>query len=61
MIEKEKNRLNYLDILRGIAIIMIVLSHMERGMVSAGINSVYVDFLDMLLYSIHLPLMFMLI
>lgn len=60
MIEKEKNRLNYLDILRGIAIIMIVLSHMERGMVSAGINSGYVDFLDMLLYSIHLPLMFIL-
>lgn len=55
-----KNRLEFLDILRGIAIIMIVLGHMERGLVSAGVNSYYALILDTFLYSIHLPLMFIL-
>lgn len=58
---KNKNtRLNYLDTLRGVAIIMIVLGHMERGLISAGINTGYANILDTILYSIHLPLMFIL-
>ena len=60
MIIKNSTRLNYLDTLRGIAIILIVLGHMERGMVSLGINASYTNILDQIVYSIHLPLMFIL-
>ncbi len=56
----KQSRIKYLDILRGIAIILIVIGHMERGLVSAGINSNYALILDKILYSFHLPLMFIL-
>ena len=61
MIALNKDRLIYLDVLRGIAIILIVIGHMERGLVEGGVTTAkYVEILDKLIYAIHLPMLFIL-
>lgn len=60
VIRKMKERIIYLDVIRGIAIILIVLGHMERGLMGTSIAPIYIDKLDMIIYSIHLPILFIL-
>lgn len=54
------HRIFCLDAVRGIAIILIVLGHMELGLMNAGITTNYAFFLNKLIYSIHLPILFVL-
>lgn len=57
----EKNRLNWIDSCKGFAIILVVLGHMEKGLVSSGQFPVYNSFLsglDRFIYTFHMPLFF---
>lgn len=53
-----KSRLNYIDCLRGFAIFLVVLGHMMRGIYNGGIQPYYFKYIDAIIYSFHMPLMF---
>jgi fucose 4-O-acetylase-like acetyltransferase len=55
------NRVNWIDAARGIGIVLVVLGHVERGLVGSGIarSAGWLD-LDFVLYSFHMPLFFLL-
>lgn len=55
-----KKRIIYLDFIRGIAIVMIVLGHSLRGIHEFGLQIYGFEHIDLLLYSIHLPIIFFL-
>jgi fucose 4-O-acetylase-like acetyltransferase len=56
------NREIWVDICKGIGIILVVIGHAERGLYSAGFeaDSYSVTTLDNLIYSFHMPLFFIL-
>lgn len=53
-----KLRLNYIDCLRGFTIFLVVLGHMMRGVYNAGMQPYYFKYIDAIIYSFHMPLMF---
>lgn len=53
-----KLRLNYIDCLRGFTIFLVVFGHMMRGVYNAGVQSYYFKYIDAIIYSFHMPLMF---
>lgn len=53
------NRINSLDISRGLAIILVVYGHMARGVMEARLNSgPILSYIDFVIYSFHMPLFF---
>ncbi|MCH4092247.1 acyltransferase family protein [Acetobacter sp.] len=49
------------DIIRGIAIILVVLGHANRGQIEArGIVPTSLQFLDFVIYAVHMPVFFLL-
>lgn len=56
-----KERIEWIDWLKGICIILIVLGHIIRGFISAGMfNEIDLNYIDYTIYSFHMPLMFLL-
>jgi fucose 4-O-acetylase-like acetyltransferase len=56
---RSKERDNSVDVLRGIAIVLVVLGHANRGAVDDGLRSALdLRFLDFAIYSFHMPLFF---
>lgn len=54
-------RFNWIDIVKGIGILLVVLGHVGRGLVNSGIieqDALYYQF-DNLIYSFHMPLFFL--
>jgi fucose 4-O-acetylase-like acetyltransferase len=59
--ESVPSRVQWIDAARGIGIILVVLGHVERGLVSSGIaQSQWWRELDFVLYTFHMPLFFLL-
>lgn len=58
----DKSRLDWIDIAKGIGIILVVYGHVMRGLVKANLfpNGDLVRELDNLIYSFHMPLFFFL-
>lgn len=51
------NRIGWIDTARGIGIILVVVGHVERGLVDSGLAQAYVwRPFDVALYSFHMPL-----
>ena len=49
------------DILKGIAIILVVYGHMERGVITSGMDSSHIlQHIDFIIYTTHMPLFFLL-
>lgn len=56
-----RERLPWLDTAKGLGILLVVLGHMERGLVSAGIlTDPYWTTFDFTLYTFHMPLFMLL-
>lgn len=54
-------RISWMDAARGIGIVLVVLGHVERGLVSGGmVTSAFWASLDFTLYTFHMPLFFLL-
>ena len=56
------SRIVWIDVARGIGILLVVVGHTLRGLVSARIvdSSSTTQFVDRLIYSFHMPLFFVL-
>lgn len=61
MPESDRNRIDYLDIAKGLGIILVVIFHVWRGIVSAGgdLNNTAWQFADYFVYLFHMPLFFL--
>jgi fucose 4-O-acetylase-like acetyltransferase len=56
---KFKERDSSVDVLRGLAIVLVVLGHANRGAVDEGLGAALdLRFLDFIIYSFHMPLFF---
>ena len=58
---KLKRRLEWIDLVKGIAIVLVVIGHMLRGFTSSGMYSEYKNiftYIDYTIYSFHMPLFF---
>jgi len=56
-----KQRLEWIDLCKGIAIVLVVIGHMLRGFVSSGMYKEYnniFSYLDYIIYSFHMQLFF---
>lgn len=54
-------RIEWLDCLKGIAIILVVIGHVIRGFIASGMFSeIPLKYIDYTIYSFHMPLMFFL-
>lgn len=53
-------RVDWMDVARGLGIILVVIGHAERGLVSAGMAGGSMGWLDYTLYLFHMPLFFLL-
>lgn len=56
-----KERIEWIDIAKGIGIILVVIGHMFRGFTSAGMYKQYdgiLKYIDYTIYSFHMPLFF---
>lgn len=62
MSEKSLQRLDWIDVAKGIGILLVVLGHLLRGLVSAGIlaPNEALRVIDSVIYSFHMPLFFFL-
>lgn len=57
----KKERIEWIDWLKGICIVLIVLGHIIRGFISAGMfGEIDLSYIDYTIYSFHMPLMFFL-
>ncbi len=57
------SREQWLDIMKGLAILLVVIGHMLRGFTAAGLHPEsqdYFDYIDFTIYNFHMPLFFML-
>lgn len=55
----EERRIEWIDCLKGFCIILIVLGHVIRGFISAGMfKEIPLNYIDYTIYSFHMPLMF---
>ena len=54
------SRIEYIDAVKGIAIVLVVIGHMLRGFSSSGIylNEKIFKYIDYTIYSFHMPLFF---
>lgn len=56
------NRIKWIDVAKGIGIILVVYGHVLRGLVgsSVNINNIFFEINDKLIYGFHMPLFFIL-
>lgn len=59
-ISKKNQRIAWVDLLKGIAIIFVILGHIGQGLEKSGITSFYSIALNNFIYSFHMPMMFIL-
>lgn len=60
--QKNTNRILWIDYSKGIGIFLVVLGHLNRSFINANImfNSPMIDFIDRWIYAFHMPLFFFL-
>lgn len=57
---KVQERLDWIDLSKGLGIVLVVYGHVARGMATAGLSFDHFTEIDRVIYSFHMPLFFML-
>lgn len=56
----KKDRLDWIDLSKGLGIILVVYGHVARGVNSAGLDFDLFNQIDDVIYAFHMPLFFIL-